>query len=218
MAIENYNSISVFNADDHPILCKGITDLIQETSDMKWVGSAHDGEEALQKIRSIQPDVALLDIEMPHLSGIDVARQLISEGSTTSFVMLTLFKDETFFYNALDIGIRGYLLKESSEKEILTCIRTVHKGQSYVNPELTHLLINRKKTQDDVLSRLSNHEINILKLIARQKTSSEIAEMMFISPKTVSNHRSNISKKLELSGEQNALLKWAIEHKNLLEG
>lgn len=209
--------IKVFNADDHPILRKGVTDLLNETEDIQWVGSAENGQEALEKIRSIQPDVAILDIEMPHYSGLEVARILLEEGSKTAFVLLTLFKDETFLRNAISMGVKGYLLKESSEKEILDCIRSVYRGQAYVNPSLTQYLININAPKADVLSNLSNHEINILKLIARQKTSSEIADMLFISPKTVSNHRSNISKKLELSGEQNSLLKWAIEHRELLK-
>ena len=121
-----------------------------------------------------------------------------------------------FFRNALAVGIKGYLLKESSEKEIISCIRSVYRGQPYVNPELTHLLFNQKNKLSELSDKLTEHEINILKLIARQKTSAEIANMLFISPKTVSNHRSNISKKLELTGEQNGLLKWAIEHQAFL--
>ena len=125
-----------------------------------------------------------------------------------------MFKDESFFQNALNIGVRGYLLKDSKEAEIIECIRSVHSGKAYVNAELTHLLLSSKGAKADILAELSNHEINIVKLIAQQKTSAEIASMLFISPKTVANHRTNISKKLNLSGEQNGLLKWALEHKS----
>jgi DNA-binding NarL/FixJ family response regulator len=209
--------IRVFNADDHPILRKGITDLLQETEDMEWVGSAENGQEALQKIRALQPDVAILDIEMPFQTGLEVARALLAEDSRTAFVLLTLFKDESFFRHAIEAGIRGYLLKESSEKEILDCIRSVHAGKAYVNSSLTQYLIPKANAESQLLAMLSDHEVNILKLIARQKTTAEIADMLFISPKTVANHRSNISKKLALTGEQNALLKWAIEHRELLK-
>jgi DNA-binding NarL/FixJ family response regulator len=209
-------AISVFNADDHPILRKGITDLLKESEEMKWVGSAADGKEAEEKIRAIQPDVAILDIEMPRQTGLDVARTLVGEGIRTNFILLTLFKDEHFFQNALKAGIKGYLLKESSEKEILDCIRSVSQGRAYVNPSLTQYLLNQNSPGNDLLAKLTEHEVNILKLIARQKTTAEIADMMFISPKTVSNHRTNISKKLELGGGQNALLKWAIEHRSQL--
>lgn len=209
-------NIKVFNADDHPLLRKGVSNLLAETVDIDWMGSAENGKEAIEKIRAIQPDVAILDIEMPHYSGLEVAKILLSEKCNTAFVLLTLFKDETFFKNAMDIGIKGYLLKESSEAEILTCIRSVHQGKAYVNANLSYLLLNLQKATNPILDNLSKHEINILKLIARQKTSAEIADMLFISPKTVGNHRSNISKKLNLKGEQNGLLKWAIEHRELL--
>ncbi len=208
--------ISVFNADDHPILRKGVSNLLTETPDINWVGSAENGQDALTKIRAIQPDVAVLDIEMPYLSGLEVAKTLIAENSPTTFVLLTLFKDESFFRNAMAAGIKGYLLKESSEQEILTCIRSVHIGKAYVNANLTHFLLNLQQPTNSILDKLSDHEINILKLIARKKTSVEIADMLFISPKTVGNHRSNIGKKLNLTGEQNGLLKWAMEHRDML--
>ncbi|MFT6333807.1 MAG: DNA-binding NarL/FixJ family response regulator [Saprospiraceae bacterium] len=209
-------SIRVFNADDHPMLRKGITDLIVETAGMDWVGSAENGKDALEKIRVLQPDVAVLDIEMPYMTGIDVAKQLLSEGCKTEFMIMTLFKDETFLKNALSVGIKGYLLKESNSKDIIDCIHNVNAGRAFVNSNLTHLLFKQQNEKHSILDNLSAHEINILKLIAKQKTSVEIADMMFISPKTVSNHRNNISKKLELKGTQNGLLKWAIEHKDLL--
>jgi DNA-binding NarL/FixJ family response regulator len=209
--------IRVFNADDHPLLRKGVSDLLRETEGLQWVGSASDGKEAIDKIRALQPDVAILDIEMPHFTGMEVAQTLLQEGIDTAFILLTLFKDESFFRGALEIGVMGYLLKESSETEIIDAIRSVYRGRPYVNPGLTHLLINTDKEKNQLLGQLSDQEINILKLIAQHKTSSEIASMLFISPKTVSNHRTNISKKLDLGGVQNGLLKWALEHKALLE-
>jgi DNA-binding NarL/FixJ family response regulator len=208
-------AIRVFNADDHPMLRKGITDLIVESNDLEWVGSAENGEEALKKIRALNPDVAILDIEMPLMSGLEVAKTLSKEGVKTSFILLTLFNDPNFLKNAFSIGIKGYLLKESSGKEIIECIKAVNQGRNYVNASLTHVLFQQNKESHHVLNHLTEHEINILKLISIQKTSSEIADMLFISPKTVANHRSNISKKLHLSGEQNSLLIWAIEHKEI---
>lgn len=210
-------SIRVFNADDHPLLRKGVSDLLRETEGLQWVGSAPNGKEALEKIRALQPDVAILDIEMPHFTGLEIAKTLLQEGSKTAFILLTLFKDESFFRSALSIGVMGYLLKESSESEIINAIRSVHQKRPYVNPELTHLLIQGNQEQHQILDQLSEQEINILKLVSQQKTSKEIASMLFISPKTVSNHRTNISKKLDLGGVQNGLLKWALEHKSLLQ-
>jgi DNA-binding NarL/FixJ family response regulator len=209
--------IRVYNADDHPILRKGITDLIQEAAELEWVGSAKDGKKALEEIRSLLPDVAVLDIEMPYHTGLDVAETLLKEGLDTHFVVLTLYKEEELLNKALKVGVKGYLLKESSERDILACIHAVAEGRSYVDPSLTQYLALQKRDKGDVFANLSDHEIDILRLISRQKTSAEIADMLFISPKTVANHRSNISKKLNLGGVQNGLLKWAIEHKESLD-
>jgi DNA-binding NarL/FixJ family response regulator len=210
-------SIQVFNADDHPILRKGITDLISEAPGMTWVGSAENGQEALDKIRRLRPDVAILDVEMPGMTGIEVATQLLEEKTTTRFILLTLFKEERLLKNALRVGIKGYILKDSSEAEILAAVNSVAKGQAYVNASLTHLLLNNGPAADDPLNQLSDHERNILRLIAREKTTAEIANMLFLSPKTIANHRNNISKKLGLSGQQNGLMKWALARKDELQ-
>ena len=210
-------AIRVYNADDHPILRKGITDLIQEAAELEWVGSAKDGKKALKEIRSLVPDIAVLDIEMPYHTGLDVAETLLKEGLETRFVVLTLYKEEELLNKAFKVGVKGYLLKESSERDILACIHAVAEGRLYVDPSLTQYLALQKRDKGDVFANLSDHEIDILRLISRQKTSAEIADMLFISPKTVANHRSNISKKLNLAGVQNGLLKWAIEHKESLD-
>jgi DNA-binding NarL/FixJ family response regulator len=207
----------VFNADDHPILRKGVTDLINQSPELHWVGSASDGAEALEKIRAIRPDVAILDVEMPHKTGLEVAKILLEEGIPTKFILFTLFKDKEFLTQSLDIGIKGYLLKESSEREILECIRFVSEGKPYISACMTQYLIQTKSSNNGILDTLSEHEVNILKLVAIQKTTNDIADMLFISPKTVANHRTNISKKLGLDGQQNGLLKWAIENKGLLK-
>jgi DNA-binding NarL/FixJ family response regulator len=208
--------IKIFNADDHPILRKGVSDLIIQTAGLDWVGCAENGRDALEKIRAIRPDIAILDIEMPFLSGLEVAQALLEEGTHTRFILLTLFNDKAFLNRALEIGFKGYLLKESSEKEILDCITSVSEGRAYVSAGMTQYLVNNKTTKETSLQELSGQEINILKLIARQKTTNEIADMLFISAKTVSNHRTSISKKLKLGGEQNGLLKWALENRHML--
>ncbi|MEZ4988685.1 MAG: response regulator transcription factor [Saprospiraceae bacterium] len=210
--------LRVFNADNHPILQRGIASLINQTKEMQWAGGATNGREAFDKIKAIQPDVALLDNEMPYMSGLEVAQALIGENIPTKFILFSLFKDRNFLISALTIGVKGYLLKESSEREIIECIEYVGEGKTYINASMTQFLVQANSANTDVLSTLSNQEANILKLIACQKTSIEIARMLFISPKTVANHRTNICKKLNLKSVQNSLLKWAIEHKELLEG
>ena len=125
--------IRVYNADDHPILCKGISDLIEQTDDMEFVGNATDGRTALNQIQALKPDVAVLDIEMPEMTGMEVAKVLIESEAATQIVLLTLYKDENFLTNAIEMGVKGYLLKESSEKEILDCIRSVAEGKAFVS-------------------------------------------------------------------------------------
>jgi DNA-binding NarL/FixJ family response regulator len=210
-------AIRVYNADDHPILLKGIKELILAAEGLEWVGSAKDGKVALEEIRSLAPDVALLDIIMPHYTGLDVVELLAEEHIETQFVLFTLYKDEELLNKALKLGVRGYMLKESSEHEILACIHAVAEGRVYIDPLMTQYLASKNKDKSDILSRLSDHEIDILKLISQQRTSAEIADMLFISPKTVASHRSNISKKLNLDGVQNGLLKWALQHKGTLD-
>jgi YesN/AraC family two-component response regulator len=100
---------TVFNADDHPILRKGVTELLTEREDLQWVGSAKDGKDALEKIRNIRPDVAILDIEMPYFTGLEVVQILLQEGCKTHFILLTLFKDETLLRKAMEIGVKGYV-------------------------------------------------------------------------------------------------------------
>ncbi len=210
-------AIRVYNADDHPIFRKGISDLIQEAAELEWVGSAKDGKVALEDIRSLVPDIAVLDMEMPYQSGLDVVQTLVAEGIDTHFIVLTLHKEAAVLDNALKMGAKGYLLKESTERDILACIHAVAEGRVYVGPSLVQYLALQKKDKGDALAVLSDHEVDILRLISRQKTSAEIADMLFISPKTVANHRSNISKKLNLAGVQNGLLKWAMQHKGSLD-
>lgn len=210
-------AIRVYNADDHPIFRKGISDLIQEAAELEWVGSAKDGKVALEDIRSLVPDIAVLDMEMPYQSGLDVVQTLVEEGIDTHFIVLTLHKEAAVLDNALKMGAKGYLLKESTERDILACIHAVAEGRVYVDPSLVQYLALQKKDKGDALAVLSDHEVDILRLISRQKTSAEIADMLFISPKTVANHRSNISKKLNLAGVQNGLLKWAMQHKGSLD-
>lgn len=206
--------IRVLNADDHPMLRKGVSHLLKESPGIDWVGSAENGYTAQEKISDLKPDIALLDLEMPKQSGIQTAIKLISAGSKTKFVLLTLFRDTSFLRQAINAGIKGYLLKDSSESEIIKCIETVHNGGTYIDSTLSASLVGLTKiVPSSDLNLLSKQERNIVKLISMNKTSKEIATMLFLSPKTIANHRRNISKKLNLSGEQNSLLKWVLEHK-----
>jgi DNA-binding NarL/FixJ family response regulator len=202
-------------ADDHPIFRKGLVEILAGMSELEIIAELPDGLQAYQSILAKRPDLAILDIEMPGLSGLDICRKVMSEKSETKFIMLTMHRDKNFFNDAMSIGVMGYLLKDHAIEELITCVQSVLKGKKFVSPGLEKLLV--LNTQSDVpeLTQLTPTEKVILKLIAETKTSAEIAQLLFISPNTVDNHRSNIVKKLKLEGK-NSLLKFALQHKHLL--
>lgn len=217
--------ISLCIADDHPLLLKGLEDLLAEEQDMQVIGKASNGQEALELVTQLRPDVAILDVEMPEMNGIEAARRLLAQQKLpTRIIILTLYKDEDIFSEAMRMGVSGYVLKENALTEIVNCVRQVHRGEPYVSAHLTKFLLQhrtateQRSKEEELLESLTTQEINILKLIARHKTSREIADMLFISTKTVENHRSNITKKLDLEGRHNSLLTWALEHQEVING
>lgn len=207
---------SIVVADDHPVFRKGLIDIIKDLPGISVVAEAQDGVEAYQQITAKRPDLAILDIEMPHLTGIDVCAKVLKEKSATKFIVLTMHKDKDFYQDAMRMGVMGYVLKDNAIGDILACIQSVLMGQKYLSPGLEQMLVETKKTEHTVdLSSLTATEKIILKLIADQKTSAEIANLLFVSGNTIENHRSSINKKLQLEGK-NSLLKFAIEHKSRL--
>ena len=166
-------------------------------------------------------DIITLDVEMPEMSGIEVARKIIEEKIETKIVFLTMYKDEEMFNEAMDIGASGYVLKENAVDDIVDCIKEVSKGSYYISPLISKYLINRQKKMQSLtdhspsINDLTKTERNILRMVAQNKTSREIAEELFISNKTVENHRTNISRKLNLSGSH-SLIKFALQNKSIL--
>ena len=205
--------LTIYTADDHPALSKGLRDIINVEYGFQILGYSMDGETALREILDKEPDIAILDIEMPLLNGIEVVRKLKEHQSNTKVIFFTLYNERSFFLRAMDLGIRGYLLKDSAPEVIINCIKTVSAGGAYVSPSLSTYLVDRH-SQESILGVLSKQEQNIVKLIGQHKTSSEIADLLFISEKTVSNHRSNIGRKLKLDKKQNSLLAWVLENKH----
>ena len=203
-------------ADDHPIVRQGLRQVIEKDSGLKVVAEVGDGEAALEQIKATEPDIAILDIDMPGMSGFDVARALAVLSLPVGIVFLTVHCEEEFFNEALELGARGYVLKDSSVTDIVACARAVAAGQNYVSPSLTAYLFRRSRRetrpQRSEIDILTATERQILKLIAEYKTSKEIAAALFISPHTVQTHRKNISVKLGLEGNH-ALMRFALEHK-----
>jgi two-component system, NarL family, response regulator DegU len=203
-------------ADDHPIFRKGLVEILREIEDLEIVAELSDGLTAYQQIISKRPDIAILDIEMPGLSGLDVCNKVIKEKSETKFILLTMHREKDFYNNAMELGVMGYVLKDNAITELILCVEKVLKGEIFISPGIEKLLVAKDKANEiPELQLLTATEKIILKLVAESKTSPEIAALLFVSPNTIDNHRSNIVKKLGLEGK-NSLLKFAIRSKGSL--
>ncbi len=212
---------TVIIADDHPLFRDGVKQALSRDPELSVVAVAGDGEEALRVIREHSPDVAILDMNMPKKTGLEVARSLVQQNNAAAVIFLTMFDDEEILNEAMSIGVKGYLLKESASMEIANAVHAVAGGRYYISAALTDKLVRRNEKRESFtashpqLAALTEQERKILKLIAESKTSKEIAALLFLSQKTIENYRFKISEKLGLSGSY-SLLKFAIEHKSLL--
>jgi DNA-binding NarL/FixJ family response regulator len=206
------DQIKVIIADDHPLLMQGLIYVLNKNESIKIIGEAEDGEKALTLIRNLKPDLAILDIQMPKIDGFEVAKTILKEKMLTKIIVLTMFKDEELINKVIELGIKGYVLKENAVIDILNCIKSVMDDKFFISPQASDIYIKqrekKKKNEDDALTP---SEEKILNFIAASKSSKEIAEELFISVKTVENHRSNICKKLGITGNS-ALLKYALKN------
>jgi DNA-binding NarL/FixJ family response regulator len=215
------SEIRVVIADDHPIVRHGLKEIIESDSLLKVVAEAGDGADALQKIEQLRPDVAVLDIDMPDMDGFAVSREIRRKNLPVEIVILTIHREEELFQEALDIGVKGYVLKDSAITDVISSIKSAAAGRAYISPPLSAFLLNRRSRADALakqnpgLESLTPMERRILRLIAEDKTSKEIARQLFISYRTVETHRTNISRKLELKGNL-ALVKFALAHRSEL--
>jgi DNA-binding NarL/FixJ family response regulator len=214
------NQRTIVIADDHPLMRKGLRQVVESMPGTDVI-EAENGEEALSIIREQRPSLALLDIEMPKMTGFEVAKRVNEESLPVSVIFLTMYKEEQVFNKAMDIGVKGYVLKENAISEVHQCITAVSEGKYFLSPSISDFLIRRNSrlsspAQDSCgLSLLTPAERNVLKLVASMKINQQIADELNISIKTVHNHRNNICDKLGLRGAH-ALLKFAAEHSSQL--
>ena len=212
--IHNKN-ISVIIADDHPMLLRGLYDeLILNKYEV--LGQAINGMQDLELILTHSPDIALLDIDMPFLTGFEVIKTAKEKGSTTKFIVLSFHRETEYIAQAKSLQIQGYLLKEDPFSEIEKCMAEVLAGGEYFSKSFESLTLRSASEELQKLQLLTPSEVTILKQIAKRYTNQEIAENLFISIRTVEKHRSNLIQKLSLEGGANALISWVLLNKNVI--
>lgn len=207
--------------DDHPMFRKGLRQVIEEEGEFSILGEADNGAKALELIQEKKPELVITDLEMPKLDGVNLTRQIVKANLNCQIIILTMHKSEEMFNEAIESGVKGYVLKESAHREIVPCIESVLEGRRYMSPALSEVLLARSERSSRLkkakpgLDALTPTERLVLKHISKDMTTKEVAVEMNISPHTVTNHRANICAKLEIQGSH-SLLKFAFDNKGLL--
>ena len=206
-------STSIIIADDHPLILKGLKDFLLEKN-FNVIASAKNGKEAFTLINAHKPDIAILDIQMPILTGLQVAEKCKAEKLETKIIIITFEKSEDIYNQAKSLGIFGYILKEFAIAEIEHCIARVLEERTYFSPELIEYLETKEIPEE--LKTLTETEMKVLKLIAQNKTAKEIGNDLFISNRTVEKHKSHIRTKLKLESKSNSIVLYAKEQEEFL--
>lgn len=196
--------LRILLADDHTVVRAGLRSLLEQQPDLEVVGEAGDGRQALDLAGSLQPDVAVLDIGMPQLNGIEAARQITAALPRTAVVILSMHSDEAYVMRALKAGARAYLLKDSAEADLIRAIRSVSQGKSFFSPAVSRVLVEdyvrllEQRGVEDTYELLTTREREILQLLAEGKSNKEVASLLNLSVYTVETHRTHILQKLNL--------------------
>jgi DNA-binding NarL/FixJ family response regulator len=196
--------IRILLADDHTVMRRGIRLLLESQPGFSVVAEASDGRQAVQQAEATQPDVAVIDIAMPNLSGIEAAQRIATALPNTAIVILSMHSDEGYVLRALKAGAKGYLLKDSAEGDLIDAIKAVHEGKTFFSPEISKMLVEdyvreiRTRGAEDSYDLLTPREREILQLLAERKSNKEIALALNLSPYTVETHRRNLQEKLNL--------------------
>lgn len=214
--------MQVLIADDHPIFCSGLKDILQSNISGCKVTTVEHGKAALEQLQNTKFDVVVLDVDMPVMDGLQVAQKIQKDEIATRVIILTMFKDSDIFHKAMEAEVNGFLLKEHSGKELLHCIEEVTMGKKYIGKGLEEKLEEHRKRMSErnemekLLDQLTQAERKTLKLVNLNMTSKEIADRLFVTTKSVENYRSRICKKLMLPPGNNSLMKWVMENKEIL--
>jgi len=210
-------TISVFLADDHAVVRDGLRSLLEAQQDIRVIGDAADGRDAVRQVLELCPDVVVMDVVMPELNGIDATQQICEGCPSTQVIMLSMYSTSEHIFRALRAGARGYLLKESAGYEVAEAIRAVYAGQRYLSKKITDTVVDGYLRQSEIsqvegpLARLSPREREILQLVVEGKSSAEAANLLCLSPKTIDTYRSRLMEKLGIK-DLPGLIKFAVQH------
>lgn len=207
MGEENFMSTKVMLVDDHALIREGIKQLLEFDGSIDVIEQASDGAECLEKLQHVQPDILLLDINMPNVNGIEVLEEIKKKNIPVKVLMLTVHSEAEYLVQAVDIGANGYILKDSGSEELKKAIQSVMEGDSYIQPSLIPSLNSRLVNRDidkEKIAALTKREMEILTQIAGGMFNKEIAMNLNISERTVKNHNSNIFKKIDVSDRTQA--------------
>ncbi|HEY6991837.1 MAG TPA: response regulator transcription factor [Bryobacteraceae bacterium] len=191
-------------ADDHGVVRKGLRLLLEQYRELEVVAEASNGREAVQLATELKPQIAILDVAMPLLNGIDAAEQIRKTNSETAVILLTMHADESYVLRALNAGVKGYLLKESAEEDLLRAVRAVAQGKPFFSPAITQTLLEdymrvlKQENKSDTFELLTPREKEVLQLLAEGKSNKEVASILDVSLYTVESHRTNLMQKLNL--------------------
>jgi DNA-binding NarL/FixJ family response regulator len=201
--------IRLLIADDHTLFRDGVRALLQSIPDFQVVGEAATGEQAIQQSNALQPDVVLMDLQMPGVNGIEATRRIVQTSPHIGVIVVTMFQDDDSVFAAMRAGARGYILKGADQDEMIRAIRAVTNGEALFGPEIATRLMNffSGAKPPQIFPELTDREREILQLIAHGYNNAEIAEKLFLAPKTVRNHISNIFSKLQVADRAQAVIK-----------
>jgi len=199
------NKINLLLADDHAVVRAGLRALLEAEPDIRVVGEANDGQEAIARAEELRPDIVLLDISMPGMSGLEAAKEIKKAHSRMKILILTMHEDKAYLDECLRAGASGYVVKKAADTELVAAIRAVHRGETPIYPALADVLVDEylahhplPHKQPGGHSLLTDRELEVLRLVAQGYANREIADILYLSPKTVENHRARIMQKLNL--------------------
>jgi DNA-binding NarL/FixJ family response regulator len=209
-------SITLFLADDHAVLRDGLKALLEMQPDLQVVGMTGDGTEAVRQVEQLSPHIAILDIAMPGISGIEATRRIRQRCPQTRVIILSMYHTAEHISQALQSGARGYLLKETASEEVIEAVRAVHQGRRYLSPEVAVTAVEfylglQEEAPPSPLERLTAREREILRLLAEGKSRTEIADLLVLSPRTIDNYRNRLMRKLNIDHFA-GLVKFALRH------